>query len=48
MPIKDRTGGGDSYTSGVLAALLKEKDLQTAVEAEVKRALGGGGVKASR
>jgi 2-dehydro-3-deoxygluconokinase len=73
VPIKDRTGGGDSYTSGVLAALLKGKDLQTAVEwgaahgilvqetpgdttmvdqkaveAEVKRALGGGGVKASR
>lgn len=73
IPIKDRTGGGDSYASGVLAALLKGKDLQTAVEwgashgilvqetpgditmvdqkfveAEVKRALAGGGVKASR
>ena len=32
MPILDRTGGGDSFTSGVLAALLKGKDLQTAVE----------------
>jgi 2-dehydro-3-deoxygluconokinase len=32
IPIKDRTGGGDSYLSGVLAALLKGKDLQTAVE----------------
>lgn len=32
VPIKDRTGGGDSYASGVLAALLKGKDLQTAVE----------------
>ena len=73
VPIKDRTGGGDSYTSGVLASLLKGKDLQTAVEwgaahgilvqetpgdttmvdqkaveAEIKRALSGGGVKASR
>ena len=73
VPIKDRTGGGDSYASGVLAALLKGKDLQTAVEwgaahgilvqetpgditmvdqkaveAEVKRVLTGGGVKASR
>lgn len=73
VPIKDRTGGGDSYASGILAALLKGKDLQTAVEwgaahgilvqetpgditmvgqklveAEVKRALAGGGVKASR
>ena len=73
VPIKDRTGGGDSYASGVLAALLKGKDLQTAVEwgaahgilvqetpgditmvdqkaveTEVKRALAGGGVKASR
>ncbi|MCD5401184.1 sugar kinase [candidate division NPL-UPA2 bacterium] len=73
VPIKDRTGGGDSYASGVLASLLKGKDLQTAVEwgaahgilvqetpgdttmvdqkaveAEVKRALAGGGVKASR
>ena len=73
VPILDRTGGGDSFTSGVLAALLKGKDLQTAVEwgaahgilvqetpgditmvdekqvlAEVKRALGGSGVKAVR
>jgi len=73
VPIRDRTGGGDSFASGVLAALLKDKDLQTAVnwgaahgilvqetpgditmvsqkavEAEVKRALGAGGVKAVR
>ena len=73
VPIADRTGGGDSFASGVLAALLKGKDLQTAVEwgaahgilvqetpgditlidqklleAEVKRAQGGGGVKATR
>ena len=73
IPIADRTGGGDSFTSGVLAALLKGKDLETAVQwgaahgmlvqetpgditmidekavlAEVKRALAGGGVKASR
>ncbi len=32
IPIRDRTGGGDSFASGVLAALLKGKDLQTAVE----------------
>lgn len=32
LPIADRTGGGDSFASGVLAALLKGKDLQTAVE----------------
>jgi len=73
IPIGDRTGGGDSFMSGVLAALLKDKDLPTAVQwgaahgilvqetpgditmvdekavlAEVKRALAGGGVKASR
>jgi len=73
VPIRDRTGGGDSFASGVLAALLSGKDLQTAVnygaahgvlvqetpgdftminhkavEAEVKRALKGGGVKAAR
>jgi len=73
VPIRDRTGGGDSFASGVLAALLKAKDLETAVnwgaahgilvqetpgdvtmvnqkavEAEVKRALAGGGVKAVR
>jgi len=73
VPIIDRTGGGDSFTSGVLAALLKGRPLQDAVEwgaahgilvqdipgditmvdetmvlAEVKRARGGGGVKAVR
>jgi 2-dehydro-3-deoxygluconokinase len=78
VPIGDRTGGGDSFMSGVLAALLKgdltkSGDLPTAVQwgaahgilvqetpgditmvderavlAEVKRALAGGGVKASR
>jgi 2-dehydro-3-deoxygluconokinase len=32
VPILDRTGGGDSFASGVLAALLDGKDLQTAVE----------------
>lgn len=32
IPIADRTGGGDSFTSGVLAALLKEKNLETAVQ----------------
>jgi 2-dehydro-3-deoxygluconokinase len=73
VPIGDRTGGGDSFMSGVLAALLKGKDLATAVQwgaahgilvqetpgditmideravlAEVKRAVAGGGVKASR
>jgi 2-dehydro-3-deoxygluconokinase len=73
IPIRDRTGGGDSFASGVLAALLKGKDLPTAVnwgaahgmlvqetpgditminqkavEAEAKRALAGGGVKAVR
>lgn len=32
IPIADRTGGGDSFTSGVLAALMYGKDLQTAVE----------------
>ena len=32
VPIRDRTGGGDSFTSGVLSALLKGNDLQTAVE----------------
>jgi 2-dehydro-3-deoxygluconokinase len=31
VPIADRTGGGDSFASGVLAALLKGKDLETAV-----------------
>ena len=73
IPIKDRTGGGDSFTSGVLSAILKGNDLETAVQwgaahgilvqetpgditmieeelllAEVKRALSGGGVKATR
>ena len=73
IPIGDRTGGGDLFMSGVLAALLKDKDLATAVQwgaahgilvqetpgditmvderavlAEVKRAVAGGGVKASR
>ncbi|MBA7648610.1 5-dehydro-2-deoxygluconokinase [subsurface metagenome] len=73
VPIRDRTGGGDSFASGVLAAILKGKDLETAVnwgaahgmlvqevpgditmvnqaalEVEVKRALAGGGVKATR
>jgi 2-dehydro-3-deoxygluconokinase len=32
IPILDRTGGGDSFTSGVLAALLKGRDLATAVQ----------------
>jgi 2-dehydro-3-deoxygluconokinase len=32
IPIADRTGGGDSFASGVLAALLKGKDLGTAVQ----------------
>ncbi len=32
VPILDRTGGGDSFASGVLAALLEGKGLQTAVE----------------
>jgi 2-dehydro-3-deoxygluconokinase len=73
VPIVDRTGGGDSFASGVLAALLTGRDLQTAVEwgaahgilvqetpgdvtmvnlenleAEVRRAAGGGGVRALR
>jgi 2-dehydro-3-deoxygluconokinase len=73
VPIADRTGGGDSFASGVLSALLLGKDLATAVqwgaahgilvqstpgditmidrklvEAEVKRASAGGGVKATR
>jgi len=73
IPIRDRTGGGDSFASGVLAALLMGKDLQTvvnwgaahgilvqetpgditmvnktAVEAEARRSMGGGGVKAAR
>jgi 2-dehydro-3-deoxygluconokinase len=32
IPIADRTGGGDSFASGVLAALLKGKELETAVQ----------------
>ena len=32
IPIADRTGGGDSFTSGVLAAILKGNDLETAVQ----------------
>ncbi|MEN8202351.1 MAG: sugar kinase [Bacteroidota bacterium] len=32
IPIADRTGGGDSFTSGVLAAIMYGKDLQTAAE----------------
>ena len=32
IPIVDRTGGGDSFASGVLAALLKGRDLDTAVQ----------------
>ena len=73
VPIRDRTGGGDSFTSGVLAALLGGHDPATAVQwgaahgicvqttpgdvtlvekdrvlAEVRRAAGGGGVKAVR
>ncbi|NLO74873.1 MAG: sugar kinase [candidate division WS1 bacterium] len=32
VPIADRTGGGDSFASGVLAALLKGQDLPTAVQ----------------
>ena len=32
IPIADRTGGGDSFAAGVLAALLKGKDLETAVQ----------------
>lgn len=32
VPIKDRTGGGDSFTSGTLSAIMKGNDLETAVE----------------
>jgi len=32
VPIRDRTGGGDSFTSGVLAALLTGHDPATAVQ----------------
>jgi 2-dehydro-3-deoxygluconokinase len=32
VEIADRTGGGDSFVSGVVAALLKGRGLQDAVE----------------
>ena len=32
VPIKDRTGGGDSFSSGVISAILKGHDLDTAVQ----------------
>jgi 2-dehydro-3-deoxygluconokinase len=32
VPIRDRTGGGDSFTSGVLAAILRGEDLADAVQ----------------
>ncbi|MFH1615789.1 MAG: sugar kinase [Planctomycetota bacterium] len=32
IPIKDRTGGGDSFASGVIAAILKGKALDIAVQ----------------
>ena len=73
IEIADRTGGGDSFMSGVAAAVMKGHDLATAVqwgaahgilvqetpgdttmvvqgevEAEVARALKGGGVSALR
>lgn len=32
VEIADRTGGGDSFTSGVIAAFLKDKSLEEAVE----------------
>lgn len=73
VPIADRTGGGDSFLSGALAAMLKGRDMATAVQwgaahgilvqetpgditmvdakavlAEVKRAQGRGGVRATR
>ncbi len=32
FPIRDRTGGGDSFTSGVTSAILKGNDLETAVQ----------------
>ena len=32
IPIADRTGGGDSFASGVLAALMKGKSLEEAVQ----------------
>ena len=73
VEIADRTGGGDSFASGVAAALMQGKSMsdavqwgaahgicvqstpgdttmvtQAQVEAEVKRAIGGGGVSALR
>ncbi len=73
IEIADRTGGGDSFMSGVIAAILNEKSVaeavqwgaahgilvqetpgdtsmvkQSDVEAEVKRAMSGGGVSALR
>lgn len=73
VEIADRTGGGDSFASGVIAAILNGKSLEDAVqwgaahgilvqempgdttmvtqadvEAEVKRAISGGGVSALR
>lgn len=73
VEIADRTGGGDSFASGTIAAILNGKSLgdavqwgaahgilvqetpgdfsmvkQADVEAEVKRALAGGGVSALR
>jgi len=73
VEIADRTGGGDSFASGTIAAILNGKSLEDAVqwgaahgilvqetpgdfsmvkqadvEAEVKRALAGGGVSALR
>ncbi len=32
IEIADRTGGGDSFMSGVAAAIMKGKDLETAVQ----------------
>jgi 2-dehydro-3-deoxygluconokinase len=73
VEIADRTGGGDSFASGTIAAVLNGKSLEDAVqwgaahgilvqetpgdfsmvkqadvEAEIKRALAGGGVSALR
>ena len=73
VEIADRTGGGDSFASGTMAAIMNGKALEDAVqwgaahgilvqetpgdfsmvkqadvEAEVKRALSGGGVSALR
>lgn len=73
VEIADRTGGGDSFASGAIAAIMSGKSLEDAVqwgaahgilvqetpgdfsmvkqadvEAEIKRALSGGGVSALR